>query len=380
MAPCLSGESGLDGLVANMTSPSTGHQAVTGSKRRLLLRDTLRGVSRSFYLSIRVLPAGLREPVGLAYLLARAADTITDTALLNPDDRLRLLLLFRAQVEGGSSPGALSEIESAFRGTGDDRADAHLRLLGSLPQAFALLDSPAPADAERVRRVVITLTMGMEMDLTTFPPEGSGKLAALSSVEDLDRYTYLVAGCVGEFWTDITAAHTPALRKWDRARMSELGVRFGKALQMVNVLRDVPRDLRTGRCYIPEELLTRAGLTPGDLLDSANSDAVRPILSAGIDIAMGHVDAAEEYLLAIPRRCLRLRLAALWPLLLAVGTLAELARSEAWLDPDRVTRVRRSRVYVMIALSLLVGRSNMAVRAWLKRARRGLEQGLWMSQ
>ena len=81
----------------------------------------------------------------------------------------------------------------------------------------------------------------------------------------------------------------------------------------------------------------------------------------------------EEYLLAIPRRCLRLRLAVLWPLLLAVGTLSELLRSEAWLDPDRVTRVRRSRVYGIMALSLLVGRSNTALRAWLRRARRGLE-------
>jgi len=342
-----------------------------------LLKDTLRGVSRSFYLSIRVLPAGLREPVGLAYLLARAADTIADTFLLAPDDRLRLLLLFRAQVEGAPATEALSEIEAAVRVAGNDPADAHLTLLGSLPQTFALLDSLPPADAARVRRVVVTLTRGMEMDLTTFPPEDSGKLAALGSLEDLDRYTYLVAGCVGEFWTDITAAHTPALSKWDRARMSELGVRFGKALQMVNVLRDVPRDLRTGRCYVPADMLANVGLEPEDLLDRASSDAARPVLTACVDIALGHVAAAEEYLLAVPRRCLRLRLAALWPLLLAVGTLSELVRSEAWLDRDRVTRVRRSRVYAMMALSLLVGRSNTALRTWLTRARRGLEQGRW---
>ena len=318
--------------------------------------------------------------MALAYLLARAADTIADTALLRPDDRLRLLLLFREQVEGGASPEALSEIESAIGRAGDDGADAHLGLLGSLPQAFAILDTLPPADGEKVRKVVATLTKGMEMDLTTFPPEDSGKLAALDSVEDLDRYTYLVAGCVGEFWTDITMAHTPALRKWDRTHMSEFGIRFGKALQMTNVLRDVPRDLRIGRCYLPDDMLARAGMKPEDLLDSANSDAARPVMAAGIEIALGHVAAAEEYLLGIPRRCLRLRLAALWPLLLAVGTLSELACSEAWLDPHRVYRVRRSRVYAMMAFSLVVGRSNMGVRFWLKRARKGLEQGLWTSQ
>ena len=367
-------------MCTNMAAAPTNTSDVPVEDQRRLMRETLRDVSRSFYLSLRVLPAGLREPVGLAYLLARAADTIADTALLKPEDRLRLLLLFRAQVEGGPSPEALSEIEAAVSGSGDDATSAHLRLLGSLTQAFAMLDSLPPADAARVRRVVVTLTRGMEMDLTTFAQEDSGDLAALKSDEDLDRYTYLVSGCVGEFWTDITMAHTPDLRKWDRAQMSELGVQFGKALQMVNVLRDVPRDLRTGRCYIPTELLTRAGLTPEDLLDRANSDAARPVLAAGVEVAMGHVAAAEEYLLAIPRRCLRLRLAALWPLLLAVGTLSELVRSEAWLDADRVTRVRRSRVYAMMALSLLVGRSNTAVRVWLRWARRGLEQGLWTSR
>ncbi len=346
--------------------------AVTPEERRRLMGAMLRDVSRSFYLSIRALPGGLREPVGLAYLLARAADTIADTALLRPHDRLRLLLLFRAQLEDGPSPQALGEIESALGGAGDDGADAHSRLLGSLPQAFALLEALPDADAERVRRVVVTLTHGMEMDLATFPPEDSGDIAALDSIEDLDRYTYLVAGCVGEFWTDITAAHTPALQDWDRAKMSDLGVRFGKALQMVNILRDVPRDLRTGRCYIPSDVLARAGLAPADLLDGKSPRAARPILAAGIEIALGHVAAAEEYLLAIPRRCLRLRLAALWPLLLAVHTLAELARGEAWLDPNTTVKVGRSRVYGMMALSLLAARSDTAVRAWLARARGGL--------
>ena len=360
-------------MYASMTSLLTGSPAVSRRERRRLLRATLREVSRSFYLSIRVLPEGLQKPVGLAYLLARAADTIADTALLRPDDRLRLLLLFRAQLDGSPSLEALAEIESALGGAGDDRADAHLRLLGSLPQAFALLDSLQPPDAERVRRVVVTLSRGMEMDLTTFPPEDSGDLAALDSVEDLDRYTYLVAGCVGEFWTDITAAHTPALMKWDRARMSDLGVRFGKALQMTNILRDVPRDLRIGRCYIPSDVLSQEGLTPEDLPDREKSDAARPVLIAGIEIALGHIAVAENYVQAIPRRCLRLRLAALWPLLLAIYTLSELARGEIWPDPHRVSKVRRRRVYAMVALSLLVGWSNTAVRAWLARARRGLE-------
>ena len=44
--------------------------------------------------------------------------------------------------------------------------------------------------------------------------------------------------------------------------MRARGVRFGKALQMTNVLRDVPADLASGRCYLPAAELAALGLAP----------------------------------------------------------------------------------------------------------------------
>ena len=60
------------------------------------------------------------------------------------------------------------------------------------------------------------------MDLRTFPTVESGDIGALADRAALDRYIYLVAGCVGEFWTEMTMAHDRALRHWDAA-----GVRGG---------------------------------------------------------------------------------------------------------------------------------------------------------
>ena len=37
---------------------------------------------------------------------------------------------------------------------------------------------------------------------------------------------------------------------------------------MINILRDIPEDLRFGRCYIPSEALAEHGLVPEDLLDA----------------------------------------------------------------------------------------------------------------
>ena len=352
-----------------------------GVDNRLLLRDILKGVSRSFYLTIRVLPANMRQPVAVAYLLARAADTISDTRALPPHERLEKLLAFRALVQGGGHFDMLrateiSRIVSGVRGGGEGASPAETALLGSADSIFALLDELPESDLARVSSVVVTLTRGMELDLTTFPAEDSGAVAALQTAEELDCYTYLVAGCVGGFWTLVATAHEPRLSRWDAKGMSEAGIRFGKALQLTNVLRDVPRDLRNGRCYLPEPELYRVGLSPTDLLEPGNSGRARPVLTPWIRKALEYFDAAEAYLLATPRRCMRLRLAELWPILLGLATLEKLARNEEWLNPDRPSRVRRRWVYGMMARSLVAAPSDALLRFWIRGLRRRVEKAL----
>ncbi|MCH8298428.1 MAG: squalene/phytoene synthase family protein [Chloroflexi bacterium] len=352
---------------------------VDAARRNRLLKDVLKGVSRSFYLTIRILPKDLREPVGLAYLLARAGDTIADRRLAGrragfPGQRLQRLITLRTQVAGPADLGVLQELTSQL--TEGTLSPQELAMFGSLVDTFALLESLNAADQKQVRWVVTTLTQGMEMDLTSFPGEDSGELRALSSADELDRYVYLVAGCVGEFWTRVTTAHVPNLKGWDVEQMSETGVRFGKALQLTNVLRDMPRDLRRGRCYLPADELAAAGLVPEDLLDPENEGRARPVLATWIRTALGHFDAAEEYLLAVPRRSVRLRLACLWPLLLGLATLARLARSGKWLDPDSTVKVSRGWVYRMMAMSLPAVSSNSLLRFWIKSLRRQVEAAI----
>lgn len=338
-----------------------------------LLGELLKNVSRSFYLSIRVLPASMREPVGVAYLLARSADTIADTRALAPEDRLERLLAFRSQVQGPSSEAAIRCIVDGIRDRHGGVSRGEIALLESAGDVFGLLNKLRKDDGERVRRVVVTLTQGMELDLTTFPSEDSGTVVPLRTPEELDRYTYLVAGCVGEFWTLMAMAHDRSLSRWDSERMSADGERFGKALQLTNVLRDVPRDLRNGRCYLPQADLAAVGLDPEDLLDPANSDRARAVLLPWMRTALGHFQAAEDYVMATPRRCIRLRLAALWPILLGLGTLAVLARNQAWLDPERRSRVRRRWVYGMMLRSLVAVHSDTLVRFWIRGLRRKVE-------
>ncbi len=313
-----------------------------------LLGPLLKPVSRSFYLSLRILPRGVREPVGLAYLFARAADTIADTRLLRPADRLMHLEALRDAFLAGAAAG-LGRLPAALAAHQQNPAERILLL--KLPEAFGTYQALPSGDRAAIRRVLLAITQGMRMDLSTFPGEGEGRVLALQTMEDLDRYTYWVAGSAGEFWTEIHLAHRPALAGWDGEAMRRRAVRFGQGLQMTNILRDLPRDLQIGRCYLPERMLAAGALTPTDLLQPRNLARVRPLLLGLIRNTLALYDEGWAYTLAVPRREWRLRLACAWPLLIGLQTLDRVGRAETLLDPGAVAKIPRGAVYAILARS-----------------------------
>ena len=327
-----------------------------------LLTDILPGVSRSFALSLRVLPAPLRHPLGVTYLVARAADTIADTRVLPPDTRLAALHALRRSLSKGDST-----LPSLAGVTAGGQTPAERTLLARLPDVLAAYRRLESGDRDRALGVLLTLTQAMVEALERFPPEMADQIGALETRADLDRYTHLNAGCVGEFWTDMLVAHRPRCRGWDLPVMRGRGARFGQGLQLINVLRDLPRDLRIGRCYLPREELAALGLTPRDLLSPVMLPRVRPLLDTLIDDALGRLDEGRVYTLAVPRSEARLRLASLWPLLIGLGTLARLRRAENLLDPAVTVKVPRAKVRWIVARSLALVLSNRGLGAWAQR-------------
>jgi farnesyl-diphosphate farnesyltransferase len=331
-----------------------------------LLRTLLRQVSRSFYLSLAVLPASLREPIGLAYLLARAADTVADTRLIARAERLGHLDTLRRAYDGRAAD--LAGVVAAC--APPQARAAERRLLERVGEGLARVAHLPAEDRVPVRAVLATLTAGMIFDLARFPGEDAGSLAALDTLLDLDHYTYLAAGCVGPFWTALHVGHRPRLSHWRLDEMSAKGVRFGKALQMTNVLRDVPADLRHGRCYLPASELDRLGLQPRDLLDPAVTARARPLLHRLLAMGLEHYEIAWQYTLAIPRLEWRMRLACAWPLMIGLGTLRELAAHPDPLTAPAPVKITRGEVRAMLARSLVTVWSDAALAAEARRLRR----------
>jgi farnesyl-diphosphate farnesyltransferase len=318
-----------------------------------LLTDLLKDVSRSFYLTLRVLPKSIRPQIGLAYLLARTTDTVADTEIVAIEQRLRFLELLRERILGRTATvldfGDLAKQQGS---------PAERILLEKVEASLSLLARCAVGDQQLIRKVLDTITSGQVLDLQRFAGASIDNIVALRTYEELDDYTYRVAGCVGEFWTKMCVQNQ--FRDVDfltrqsvtEAEFLELGVRFGKGLQLVNILRDLPADLKNGRCYLPGEVLSGMGLSPANLLLPANEPKLRPLYQKLLNLSDLHLRAGWKYTNLIPRGEIRLRLACAWPILIGFKTL-KLLRAGNVLDPQQRIKVSRSDVRSMILRSIV---------------------------
>jgi farnesyl-diphosphate farnesyltransferase len=313
-----------------------------------LLTDLLQGVSRSFYLTLRVLPGSIRPQIGLAYLLARLTDTVADTEIIPMDKRIEALTALRRWIADSHAPAAaFGEFEGA------QASDAEKLLLQKRDEILAVLHSATDAeDRKRIVDLLEIIVSGQELDLRRFDGAGAGRIVALRTDAELEDYTYRVAGCVGEFWTKMCRAHVFPRARLDDAFLMSAAVQFGKGLQLVNILRDVPGDLRTGRCYLPEEALTPAGLAPRDLMEPGNEPRLRPLYDRYLDRAEAYLAAGWSYTNCLPWRHARVRFACAWPILIGIETIARL-RSARVLSSSQPIKISRREVRGILLKSVL---------------------------
>ena len=229
----------------------------------------LRAHARTFALTLRVLPPALREPLGIAYLIARASDTIADASRISRERRLKLLEHLDSLLAEESPHQWRPELVAG------ELTEQQKQLINALP---GLLESCGDAkERGEILRLWRTILQGQLFDLRRFGP-GATPLTG----EELEFYCGLVAGSVGAAWTRLIARHAPRTLLRPAEQMIPLGIAYGKGLQLVNILRDRSEDRVLGRCYVREEELPElfaraeewlrgadrylAGLRPGRIL------------------------------------------------------------------------------------------------------------------
>jgi phytoene synthase len=226
---------------------------------------------------------------------------------------------------------------------------------------FARADGPLPPAADtplwRAMRAVVARHRIPLADLegTIQGQLDDQRIRAYATLEELDRYCHRVASLVGlmclRIWGFEETPHTRELAEWR-----------GLALQLTNILRDVPEDARRGRVYLPAELFARPPASAAELLAGERA----PVLAAMRALAAraAHFFTASaplaDHVDAGARACL-------FAMTTHYRTL--LARIER--DPERVLsgeRVRLGRLTkVGIVLRALARKPALARRSWLAR-------------
>ena len=299
----------------------------------------LETTSRSFYPTLKYLPKKIRGQIGLLYLLARLADTIADSKHGETDVLLDLLNKYNDVAQGRSTKlpdfTDLAEIQ-----TNPHEAE----LLMNAEDVIEGLGEYEEGDRQRILECLDIIVGGQVLDLERFgPAKEGGNISSLTSNEELDDYAYRVAGCVGIFWSKMSLAHLMTLSPEKEKIFLEKGIQFGKALQMINILRDIPEDLRFGRCYIPSEALAEHGLEPEDILGDSNLEAFRPLYDSYLDLTNVHLEAATDYIRMLPDKQFRLKASCMLPVLIGQRTVT-LLRTGNILDSDERIKVTRDEI------------------------------------
>lgn len=206
----------------------------------------LKAVSRSFYLSMVWLPPAMRRGIALGYMLARATDSVADTSRASIEKRAEVLRQMGLAIAGEACAG---DLLSRLRGEMADaqNKESEATLLRRFDECLGMLSQVSTEERALIRRVLNTIVKGQLWDLSYFAERNR-----VESDADTQAYTYMVAGCVGEFWTDLGLATMGKqfCRPERRDIMAEAGKRYGQGLQLVNILRDMDEDAARGRCYI----------------------------------------------------------------------------------------------------------------------------------
>ncbi|MFT4549616.1 MAG: farnesyl-diphosphate farnesyltransferase [Verrucomicrobiales bacterium] len=324
---------------------------------KALAGDLLAGVSRSFYTTLKVLPKSTRGTIGLMYLLARAADTIADTEVIETAVRVSFLEMFGDLVQDG---GDYTQLQLNLRETFCPKQEhaKERELLTRVGECLEWLDAIGSARAEAIRKVLKTIVRGQRLDLERFAGDG---VVALETAGELEEYTYLVAGSVGEFWTEVGFMELgEQYATKPIGEMLELGKRYGQALQLINILRDLPADRKGGRCYLPLEEIGAADAEPAVLMAVSEKWLKR---------CREHFDCGAAYVGSVKNR--RMRLAAALPLLIGAKTL-QLMEAADWEGLSAGIKVTRKEVKSVMLRALI---ANLTCRGMARHCRRELADG-----
>ncbi|WP_114637370.1 squalene/phytoene synthase family protein [Polynucleobacter necessarius] len=309
------------------------HSPATNPSADLAYQKAILGsVSRTFALTIPLLPPSIEKVVGNTYLLCRIVDTIEDAGDLSAQTKQLLSALFlNAVLEKSPVETFVNPCLEALKNYGNQD---ELDLISHTPTVLRILHTRTTQDQEAVNRCVSIMSEGMSFF------HGKQNQAGLQDLPEFEKYCYVVAGVVGELLTTIFSNHSP-LFKERIAGHEDLAIAFGQALQMTNILKDSPEDKARGVSWKP------VGSSQMDLLK----------------LAYQKLQDSLNYILLIPKQESGIRRFCFLAFGLAVITLSKIATRTEFSNKDEV-KLSRKAVMSFYSFTKIAVKSDTLMKAF----------------
>ena len=295
----------------------------------------LQKVSRSFALTIPLLPESLVDYISNAYLLCRIADTVEDDPVANNDKKISWLKSFATFCADGFNDEMelLRLHKTGVELVNDGAVESELNLIKDMtPVIMRTISFPSRIRNILARGVAI-LSLGMAESLSN--PD-------IHNQDDVDRYCYFVAGVVGELLAALFSEHNHHI---DKKTIMTLSVSFGEGLQLTNILKDRFEDKDRGAHFLP---VKENGLS--------STDTVLHYIS----LCQGHLDDALDFILNLPQQEQGIRFFCLLNIAMATATIKLIAK-----DLSKETgkvKISRNTVKILYVLCKIVSKSNLLTK------------------
>jgi farnesyl-diphosphate farnesyltransferase len=302
----------------------------------------LGSVSRTFALTIPLLPPAIEVVVGNTYLLCRIVDTIEDAAELNPAQKQHLSKLFLEATLGTISVASfVSPCLDALRGYSNvDELD----LIAHTPTVLRILHTFPDRDQAAINRCVSIMSDGMSHFHNRQSREG------LKDLAEFEEYCYVVAGVVGELLTSIFGYYSPEFAKRIQGH-EQLAIAFGQALQMTNILKDSPADRARGVSWKP------AQMSEVELLK----------------IAYEKLQDSMSYIILLPENEIGMRRFCFLAFGLAVMTLEKITSRKEFSNQSEM-KLSRNTVWIFYAFTKIAAGNGLLMKAFFYAASKQLRK------
>jgi len=310
------------------------------------LKNLLQKVSRSFSLSLFALPPQGRDFVGATYLVARVADTLADSGRISTASRLTHLQAWENAI--CSRPSAkekwkFNDSVGSFDHSEQQlllESDRILKLFHQFPDEQKVLGQEVLAELTRGMNKIVQQVKGASFDQPIF---------INSSTAEFDHYCYQHAGCVGPFWS--RAFGLPA-------DLELFAIDYGKALERVNILRDVIEDRKRGRILLAKDELEKFNLVGPE---PWHQEAWPNFVSEYVSRTKPFLQHAANFCNAIPYRKWRLRFASSLPLRIGLECLKLYGAEKTKQETTKISRAKIKSIVWGGMADTVIGRN---VRGW----------------